>query len=656
MVTGGFCHNGAQMVRAVGDPIEAGRDAVRRRAWEDAYQLLSNVDGTLAADDLRALAEAAFWSGRHPEALAARERAYKAYLDEGNRPQAADVALQLALDYFPKGNLPLFGGWLAKGERLLEDEPESVEHGRAALARAVQAGEIMGKFDEAIAHAQRAFEMGKRFGDANLQALALVLEGRSLVYQGQLDAGLALLDEASTSALTGELDAFSSTLVYCMTITGAQGVGDFDRARQWTEAANRWCDVEQTRGFPGACRVHRSEILWLGGEWDEAEREAVDACSELEAYNAFTTAAGYYQIGEIRRRRGDFYAAEEAYRKAHDLGREPQPGQALLRLAQGQAAEAAAALGRSLGDDGKDPLARARRLPAQVAVSLAVGDVERAKAAASELEKLTDRFRVGGERTPLLDGPLQVSLARIAAAEEDWPAAEVAARRALAVWTRVGAPYEAAEARVALGMAYEHKGDRKGAYAEYESAKTTFERLGAVLDAQRTMELLGETAATHRTFVFTDIVDSTKLLDALGPDKWKKVLDQHDDLLSNAIRSQGGDVIKQTGDGFFAAFDTADAAVEAAVNIQRASDDEVFAVRIGIHSGEALERGSDYTGRGVNVAARIGALAGTGEILVSTESLDGASIPYALSEPRTAELKGFTEAVPIASVDYRRAE
>ncbi len=656
MVTGGFCHNGAQMVRAVGDPIEAGRDAVRRRAWEDAYQLLSNVDGTLAADDLRALAEAAFWSGRHPEALAARERAYKAYLDEGNRPQAADVALQLALDYFPKGNLPLFGGWLAKGERLLEDEPESLEHGRAALARAVQAGEIMGKFDEAIAHAQRAFEMGKRFGDANLQALALVLEGRSLVYQGQLDAGLALLDEASTSALTGELDAFSSTLVYCMTITGAQGVGDFDRARQWTEAANRWCDVEQTRGFPGACRVHRSEILWLGGEWDEAEREAVDACSELEAYNAFTTAAGYYQIGEIRRRRGDFYAAEEAYRKAHDLGREPQPGQALLRLAQGQAAEAAAALGRSLGDDGKDPLARARRLPAQVAVSLAVGDVERAKAAASELEKLTDRFRVGGERTPLLDGPLQVSLARIAAAEEDWPAAEVAARRALAVWTRVGAPYEAAEARVALGMAYEHKGDRKGAYAEYESAKTTFERLGAVLDAQRTMELLGETAATHRTFVFTDIVDSTKLLDALGPDKWKKVLDQHDDLLSNAIRSQGGDVIKQTGDGFFAAFDTADAAVEAAVNIQRASDDEVFAVRIGIHSGEALERGSDYTGRGVNVAARIGALAGTGEILVSTESLDGASIPYALSEPRTAELKGFTEAVPIASVDYRRAE
>jgi class 3 adenylate cyclase len=643
----------ARMVSAVGDPIEAGREAVRRRAWEDAYQLLSSADDRLAAEDLLGLGEAAFWSGRPDEAVAARERAYKASLDEGDRLQAADIALRLAFDYFPKGNLPLFRGWLAKGERILADEPESLEHGRAALTRAVQAGEIMGEFDEAIAEAERAFDIGKRFGDAALQALALVTHGRCLVHLGELDAGLALLDEASTSALTGELDPYSATVVYCMTITGAQGVGDFDRARQWTEAANRWCDVEKTRGFPGSCRVHRSEILWLGGQWDEAEREAVDACSDLESYNAFTTAAGFYQIGEIRRRRGDFHAAEEAYRKAHELGRDPQPGQALLRLAQGQAAEAAAALGRSLGDDATNPLARARRLPAHVAVSLAVGDVETARKAASELEELTDRFQVGGERTPLLDGALQLALSRIAAAEEDWAAAEEAARTALAIWNRVGAPYEAAEARIALGMAYEQQGDRKGAYAEYEAAKATFERLGAVLDTQRTMELLGETAATHRTFVFTDIVDSTKLLEALGPEKWKKLLDRHDALLSEAIRSHGGDVIKQTGDGFFAAFDTAPTAVESAVRIQQSLAEEVFSVRIGLHSGEALERGSDYTGRGVNVAARIGALAGAGEILVSTETFDGTSSPYAISEPRTAELKGFEEPVPIAAVEYR---
>jgi class 3 adenylate cyclase len=650
-----MCHNGTTMVHAAGDPIAAGREAAGRRSWQEAYTLLSSADSRLSAQDLQGLADAAFFTGRLDEALSFRERAYKAYLDEDNRLHAAGMAIRLSLDYLVKANLPLFSGWLAKGERILTDEPESREHGQAALVHAFQSAEVLGKFDDAIEQAGRAFEIGERFGDADLQALSLVVQGTARVFRGELDAGLALLDEASTSALTGELDPFSSTVVYCMTITGAQGVGDFERARQWTEAANRWCDAEQTNGFPAACRVHRSEILWLGGQWEEAEREAVTACSQLEAYNVFTTAAGYYQIGEIRRRRGDFSAAEEAYRKAHELGRDPQPGQALLRLAQGNVAEALAALDRSLDARADDLLSRARRLPAQVDVSLAVGDIAAAKAAAAELEELTDRFRVGGERTPLLDGSLHLSLARIATAEEEWSAAEGTAREALAVWTGVGAPYEAAEARIALGMAYEHKGDRSGATAEYEAAKAAFERLGAVLDSQRTMELLGETAATHRTFVFTDIVDSTKLLEALGPDKWKKLLDRHDALLTEAIRQHDGEVIKHTGDGFFAAFDTAQAAVEAAVRIQRALDDEVFAVRIGIHSGEALERGSDYTGRGVNVAARIGALAGAGEILVSTESLDGATISYALSETRAAELKGFAEAVPIAAVSYRRA-
>jgi class 3 adenylate cyclase len=203
-----------------------------------------------------------------------------------------------------------------------------------------------------------------------------------------------------------------------------------------------------------------------------------------------------------------------------------------------------------------------------------------------------------------------------------------------------------------LGMAYEHQGDPDGARAEYEIAASTFARLGAVLDERRVAELLGD-AETRRTFVFTDIVDSTKLLEALGQDKWKKLLDRHDALLSAAIEEHGGDVIKHTGDGFFAAFESPAAAVEAAVAIQRALDDEFVTVRIGLHSGEALERGSDYTGRGVNVAARIGALARGGEILASAETLDGAGIPYAVAEPRVAELRGFAEPVPIAAIAWR---
>ena len=638
------------MAQVADDPIQAGREAVQRRAWSEAYDLLSRAESTLAATDLELLSEAAYWSGRLEEALELRERAHKAHLDDGDRLKAAGIALRLSVDYMSKGALPLAGGWLTKGERLLEDEPESREHGQAALARGMYA-EIHGKIDESLAQAERAFELAKRYGDPDIQSLALVAQGNALLYLGELDRGLALFDEASTSALGGELDPFCACMVYCMTISGAQGIGDFERARQWTDAANRWCDKEDVQGFPGACRVHRSEILWLGGYWEEAEREAVNACDEVQTYNVWVTAAGHYQIGEIRRRRGDFASAEEAYRQAHELGREPQPGLALLRLAQGKVSEAVAALNRSLGDEGKDPLMRARRLPAQVEVSIAVGEIEAARAAADELEEITDRFLVGGERTPLLDGALQVARARIGIAEEDWSAAERAARKALAVWTRIGAPYEAAMARHLLGMAYEHQGDQDGARAEYQAAKSSFERLGAVLDVQRALELLGD-AQTRRTFLFTDIVDSTKLLEALGQEKWKKLLDRHDAVLGAAIEQEGGEVIKHTGDGFFAAFETPSSAVEAGVRIQRALDDEFVTVRIGIHSGEALERGSDYTGRGVNVAARIGALAGGGEVLVSSETLDGVAVPYALSDLRVAELKGFAEPVPIAAVRW----
>jgi class 3 adenylate cyclase len=640
-----------RVAQVVDDPVAAGRAAALRRSWTEAYETLKPLEPELGPEDLEYLADAAFWTRRIDESLPIRERAHAAHLDAGDRLRAASTAVRLSLDYLVKFAFPLASGWQAKAERLLADEPESVEHGRAAIVRAVQ-GEGSGRFDESIAEAERAYAIATRFGDRDLQALALVVQGASLVFKGELDKGLALLDEASTSALTGELDPYSATVIYCMTITGAQGVGDFERARQWTDAANRWCDAEGTHGFPGACRVHRSEILWLGGHWDAAEREAVDACSELAPYNVVTTAVGFYQIGEIHRRRGDFAAAAEAYRKTHELGREPQPGLALLRLAEGRTADAVSGLRRSLCDQ-EDLSTRARWLPAQVDVSLAVGDLEAARTAAAELEAITDRFRVNGERTPLLDGRLQLALSRIASAEEDWAAMETTARRALGIWTRVGAPYEAAEARVALGMAYDRQGDRAGAHEEYEAAQAVFERLGAVLDVQRTMELLGDAAATRRTFVFTDIVDSTRLLDALGEQKWKKLLDRHDELLGSAIRGRGGEVIKHTGDGFFAAFDTAAAAVEASVQIQRALVDELFEVRIGIHSGEALERGNDYTGRGVNVAARIGALADSGQILVSAETVDGMPVPYTVCDGRTEKLQGFEEPVPIVAIRWK---
>jgi class 3 adenylate cyclase len=651
----GAAYTRVRVTQVVENPREAGREAARRHAWREAYALLSEADmaADLGAEDLESLAEAAWWTGRLDEALSLRERAYAAFVKGGGKTRAGVLAASLGMDHSLKGAMSVARGWIARAERLLADEEESAAHGFLALVRGTAA------FDEgdlAAAKEQlaRARELGARHGDRNLEAMAVVFDGMALVRSGEVDAGLALLDEATASAVGGELDPLATGIVYCVTIDSCQALGDCGRAAEWTDAANRWCDRLDITGFPGVCRIHRAEIMRLRGEWPRAEEQALTACDELRDYNAFITANGYYEIGEIRRRRGDFAAAEEAYASARELGREPEPGLALLRLAQGKVEAAARSITRELERDDLDPLSRARRLPAEVEIALAAGEIKRARDAADELEQIADGFRVGKSRTPALEGAVRLARAQIQLAERDWQGAAASLRAARDTWSKVGAPYETAQARMLLGLAYRGDGDEEAARDELTAARSGFEKLGAVLDLQRAAELLGD-ARAERTFMFTDIVDSTRLVEALGEDKWRKLLQWHDRRLRELIEDAGGEVIKHTGDGYFAAFSSAGAAVEAATAIQRALDDEPFApdVRIGVHSGGAFHRGDDdYAGQGVHMAARIGALAQAGEVLVSVQSLDGASSTR-LTRRRAESLKGFDDPVELAAVEWR---
>jgi class 3 adenylate cyclase len=648
------------MAQVVDDSLEAGREAARRRAWRDAYDLLGRADEAneaLTAEDLENLADAAWWTGHLDEAIGLRERAYAASVDAGEPRRAAMLAVLLAMDYGLRGSLSVSSGWLGRGERILAEAPEEsegIEHGHLALVRGINALD-MGELGTARERFARAREIATELGNRSLATTALVFEGAIRVWTGDVTDGLAILDEATAAATSGDLDPLATGIIYCVTIDSCQALGDCGRAAEWTDAANRWCDRLDVTGFPGACRVHRAEVLRLQGEWPKAEEQAMQACEELHDYNRMVTAAGFYEIAEIRRRRGDFAAAEEAYRKSDELGRDPQPGLALLRLAQGKVDAAAAAVKRSLANEQLDPLSRSRRLPAQVEIALAIGDVDRAREAAEELQTIADMYRVDGRRTPAFEGAVELAWGRIRLEEEDWDGAAAALRAARDTWNKVGAPYETAQARVLLGLAYRCDGDEDGAREELTIAKTTLERLGAILDLQQASELLGETR-TRRTFMFTDIVDSTKLLEVLGEEKWAKLVAWHDRTLRGMIEEAGGDVIKQTGDGYFAAFQTPTAALEAAAKIQRALDEhEPLApdVRIGLHTGGAFHKDDDdYTGQGVHVAARIGALAAGGEILVSRESLDGGS-PFPVSEPRSAELKGFEGSVELVAVDWR---
>lgn len=638
------------------DPLTAARDAASRQAWREAFDAYAGLDqGSLAAADLERYGEAAWWSGKLREAIGLREEAYAAFAREGSKAAAARVALTLSWDESNRGAFSVAQGWFSTAERQLEGEEESAVHGRIALTRAARAMLAEGNFPLAIENLDRAYELARRFGDRDTQMLALVAKGRALVKSGEIDDGLELIDEATAAAVSGELQPYSTTLVYCMTISSCQDVGDLRRAAEWTEAANRWCDRLDVTGFPGACRVHRAELMRMRGDLAAAEKVAIAACDELLDFERYITAAGYYEIGEIRRRLGDLTAADDAYARADELGADPQPGLALLRLAEGKLEAAVAGITRAL-EDLDEPLSRIRRLPARVEIAVAAGDLNTARAAAAELAGLVDSYTTGSRRAPAFEASVHAAFGRVALAEGDSEAAVRRLRQARDDWREVGAPFETAQARLLLGIAFRRRGEEHAATTELEAAHAAFERIGAKADAERAAELLGR-QQTRRTFLFTDIVGSTRLLETLGDEKWRRLLKRHNELLAEQIAKSGGEVVQQTGDGFFATFATPRAALEAAVAIQRALDAEIVApdVRIGAHTGEAFQEdgaANPYGGGAVHLAARIGAAAGAGEILASRETVEGAGTGFRVSDPRPAAFKGFADPVEVISVDW----
>jgi class 3 adenylate cyclase len=637
------------------DSLDAAREAAARHHWREAHEAYAaSPPGALTPEDIERYAEAAWWMGQRDEAVGLRQRAYAAYSAAGEKLRAARLAITLFWDHMSNGAGAVARGWLAKAERLLEGLPESPEQGYFVVSRAFGMLFMEGALGPAGEAFDEVYELSQRFGDPELEAMALVGKGKIQVASGNVEQGLTLLDEATAAATGGGLRPFAVGFIYCCTIDVCQSVGDYRRAQEWTDAANRWCDTLDVSGMPGACRVHRASIMRLKGDWPKAEQQALNACQELSEFNRFVTGFGYYEIGEIRRRRGDFAAAHEAYAMANEWGHEPQPGLALLQLAEGKVEGAMAGIARAL-EHVENPLQRLQMLPARVEIALASGDTATANAAAEELEHLVDEYKIGQTRAPAFDATVEIARGEIALAEGDADAAAQALRRARELWRAVGAPYETAQARMLLGLAFRRQGDEHAATAELEAAKSGFARLGAKLDEARVDELFGR-VETSRTFLFTDIVDSTRLIATLGDEKWRKLLARHDELLREQIVASGGEVIKHTGDGFFAAFESPKTAVEAAVAIQRALDRETFApdVRIGAHAGGAFRtRPGDYGGEGVHLAARIGAAAGAGEILVSRETLDGFATAFRLTEPRTEELKGFDEPVEVVAVDWR---
>jgi class 3 adenylate cyclase len=632
-----------------------------RHAWREAFDLFAEADaeGRLGADELELFGQAAWWAGEPDTMIDARERAYAAFQTEGSSARAGLVAVRLAMDYSHRLQESVSGGWFKRARQLLEDHPDAIERAHLHRLEAVVAHEGDGDHERALDHIKRALDIAGRAGDRDLQAMALLDQGRILVAMGRLAEGQALMDEAMVAAVGGDVGPYATGVVYCNMIGSCQRIADYRRAGDWTEAARRWCERQSINGFPGVCRVHRAEIVRLRGAWAEAEAEARQACDELARHNLLDMAGdGFYEIGEIRLRMGDLDAAEEAFHQAHELGREPHPGLDLLRFAQGRAGSAAASLGRALAEK-KDDLARARLLPAFVEVSLALGDVRAAREAADELSATAERFE-----TQALHALASQAQGAVLLAEGDPEASLGRLRHALKHWKEADAPYEAARARLGLAQAARALGEEDAAGLELRTALTTFEKLGAPLDARRASELLakgdgGPARRVLRTFMFTDIVRSTNLVEAIGDEAWEDLVRWHDQALRACFARHGGEEVDQAGDGFFVAFEDPGSAVECAVDVQRSLADHRrsagFApqVRIGLHASEATERRGDYGGRGVHQAARVGALAEGGEVVATEETVSALVDRYPVSEPREVRLKGIAAPVKVVTLDWR---
>jgi len=458
------------------DVEDAGRSAFARHAWREAFETLTNARaiGALAVEDDERLAESAWWIGRVDDCIAARERAYVTYMDQRKPRLAAAVAVRLAEDFFRRQAKSLGNGWLKRAERLLQDVPECREHGALLRLHAMLAFDSEGDVEKALGLARRTSDIATRFRDRDLQALAMHDVGRMLVSKGELAQGMALIDEAMAAAVGGELGPEVTGRIYCNMMGLCEKLADYQRAGEWSEAARRWCEQHTESGFPGICRVHRAELMRLRGSWNDAETEALRAAQELRGFYNIAAGEAFYEIGEIRLRMGDLKRAEEVLRQAHELGREPVPGLALLRLAEGKIDAAKGLIERAVADRPEGSLDRGRLLPARVQIALAAGDVDRARESVTELEAIAREYGSTAWHASAAQARGAVQVAEGAA-----EAAVPNLRRACKLWQEVQLPYETATARLLLSGAFRATGSPEDAELELQAAKSTFKGLGA---------------------------------------------------------------------------------------------------------------------------------------------------------------------------------
>ncbi|MGZ5388550.1 MAG: LuxR C-terminal-related transcriptional regulator [Aeromicrobium sp.] len=467
--------------------LERGRAAFEKSAWAEAFDMLSVADRTepLAPEDVERLATVAFLTGREEESSDLWARAHQQYLAQGGVERAVGCACWLAFGLVNRGEFARAGGWIGRAARLLDDAGlDCVQRGYLMMLKGIQAlwQDDYGTAMSAIGEASR---IADRFDDADFKTLTGLARGQAKIMQGNGSEGVAILDQVMVAVTSGEVSATVSGLAYCAVISACHDLFDVGRAQEWSVALSHWCDAQPDLvPYSGWCLVHRAEIMQLHGEWGDAADAAERAFgrSQLSTDHA-TGGAAYCLLGDVHRLRGDFAQAEESYRQASRQGCEPQPGVALLRLAEGKI-DAAASTIRRVVEETQDQVGRAKVLSAFVEIMVASEDLAAARSGAADLSDIAQAFNA-----PLLRAVSAHCAGAVLLAQNQPGPALAELRGAWAAWRTLDVPYEAARSRVLIGLCCRVLGDEDSAQMEFDAARWTFRQLGAVPDIARVEQL-----------------------------------------------------------------------------------------------------------------------------------------------------------------------
>lgn len=445
--------------------------------WVARFDELSARRERLGAVELDELGLAAWFLGRAAESERAWDDAHRAYLAEGDADAAIRCAFWLGYTLGERGEAVRARAWMSRLFELCGAEPDTRSGAIAMLCRSVEAF-ATNRLDDAAELAEQAVALARATGDSDTEVLATMNRGRALVFGGRSTEGFACMDRVMLAISSGTVSDRVAGPAYCAVVASCLDRWDVERARVWTRDLSDWCDAQRgLEPFRGECSVHRATVLRLGGEWGEAETTLVDVCSRERRPETLENAL--YWLGDLHRLAGRAADAEAAYRRAAELGREVQPGLALLRRDAGRLAAARTGIARALG---ATPLAgvRADLLAAQVELEVDHGDLAIAGTAAEELRALADTID-----TVYLQAQADRAAALVAIARDAPTDALALLRRSWSAWRRLDAPYEAAITRMHLGRACRALGDEEAAQLEFDAARTVLTTLGAIPDLAR---------------------------------------------------------------------------------------------------------------------------------------------------------------------------